>query len=69
MWVITRQALVINSAAWSAMKETTFNLIRTKLSQPEYEPETFLDESVAGESAGCVYTPCTGIEAGLTGCP
>merc|ERR1712228_261936 len=58
MWVITRQALVIGSGAWTTMKTTVFDIIRQRL--PDYDPDTFLLETVEGGS--CQYTPCTGLE-------
>ena len=50
VWVLTRQAYVINSAAWTAMRETVFEVFRNKLSQPAYDPYTFLLNTIQNES-------------------
>ena len=67
MWVVTRSALVVNSAAWTSMKAIIWNDMAAKL--PSYNPDTFFKSTISGVSEGCIYTPCTGIEVGLTGCP
>ena len=65
VWIITRSALEINSAAWSSIKTKTFDIFRDKLPQPHYDPDTFFKDTIQGTSNGCVYTPCTGKEVGL----
>ena len=51
MWVITRQALVINSTAWNTMKTTIWNAMAAKL--PNYNPDTFFKATISGTSEGC----------------
>ena len=66
-WIVTRQALVIGSAAWQTMKDVVFTAFNEAL--PDYDAETYFQASVSGTSEGCIYTPCTTIEVGLPNCP
>ena len=67
MWVITRQANVIGSADWTSIKNKVWTQMANVL--PNYNPDTFFKATISGTTEGCQYTPCTGIEVGLNGCP
>merc|ERR1712228_409960 len=45
-WALTRSALVIDTPAWTNMKSTIFDLYRTKLPQPDYDPEANLEQTI-----------------------
>ena len=66
-WFLTREILVINSAAWVTMKNVVWNIMAQKY--PTYDPNTFWVSTVNGASEGCIYTPCYGIEVGMPNCP
>ena len=66
-WFITREILVIGTERWEAMKQVAWEIMAEKF--PSYNPDTLFKETRQGVSEGCQYTPCTGIEVGLTNCP
>ena len=54
LWVLTRNALEINSADWTTMRNLVFGVITNKV--PSYDPTTRLRPTIQTTGSGCAYT-------------
>ena len=56
LWVLTRDALEVNSADWKVMRDKVFAVIKKKVGN-YIDPETVLYATKQTTGAGCIYAP------------